>query len=140
MFKVPEEASKRLQSQMASRGGANRRSWDEKLLEYGRHHPQDYRCLRHILEGTLPTGWDSKMKTYEASAKGLPTRKSSGQVLNQVAEMVPSMLGGSADLASSCLTGLTFAGAGDFMHPSTTWGAHDGRNIHFGIREHAMGR
>src|SRR5947208_10418466 len=82
----------------------------------------------------LPQGWDSGLPVFPADAKGLATRESSSQVLNAVAKNVPWLIGGSADLGPSCKTRLTFDGAGDFS-------AEDpgGRNLHFGIREHAMG-
>src|SRR5438094_8303519 len=82
----------------------------------------------------LPQGWDSGLPVFPADAKGLATRESSSQVLNAVAKNLPWLIGGSADLAPSAKTRLTFDGAGDFSTENPA-----GRNLHFGIREHAMG-
>jgi transketolase len=138
-FLVPEEVTSHFRAQMGARGTANRKKWEEKLLQYAKQHPEDHRRLRHMMEGTLPEGWDSKLKHFEADAKGIATRQSSAQCLNAVACNIPWMIGGSADLAHSCLTELNFEGANQFMPPSSGWGGYAGRNIHFGIREHAMG-
>ena len=81
----------------------------------------------------LPDGWDKSLPTFPADAKGLATRESSGKVLNAVAENMPWMVGGSADLAGSDRTRLKFDGAGDFQP-----GSYGGRNLHFGVREHGM--
>lgn len=138
-FLVPEAVTSHLQAQMAARGGVDRQKWERLLVMYKRQHPKDWRTLQHLIEGTLPQGWDTHLHSFEADAKGLATRESSARCLNAVARMVPSMLGGSADLAHSCLTELKFEEAKDFMPPGTGWGSYAGRNIHFGIREHAMG-
>ena len=90
--------------------------------------------LSAFLEGRLPEGWDRDIPVFEADAKGLATRESSGKVLNAIAQHVPFLLGGSADLAPSNKSNLTFEGAG-----SLTPFEPGGRNIHFGVREHAMG-
>jgi transketolase len=86
-----------------------------------------------ICKNKLPDGWDADIETFPTDAKGMATRVSSGKVLNQIAGRFPWMLGGSADLAPSNNTELTFAGAGDFSNTNPC-----GRNFHFGIREHAM--
>ena len=86
-----------------------------------------------MMHRQLPDGWDKGLPTFPPDAKGLATRDSSGKVLNVVAKNVPWLIGGSADLAPSTKTRLTFDGAGDFG--SGAWG---GRNLHFGVREHAM--
>ena len=82
----------------------------------------------------LPEGWDKDLPTFPADPKGKATRETSGLVLNALAKNVPWLMGGSADLAPSCKTRLTFEGAGDFNAAS-----FGGRNLHFGVREHAMG-
>src|SRR5262245_21118202 len=87
-----------------------------------------------MLRRELPDGWDHGLPTFAADAKGMATRDSSSQVLNVLAENIPWLLGGSADLAPSCKTRLTFDKAGDFSAENQV-----GRNFHFGIREHAMG-
>jgi transketolase len=81
----------------------------------------------------LPDGWDKNLPTFPAEAKGMATRDSSGKVLNVLAQNVPWLIGGSADLATSDRTRLKFEGAGDFQP-----GSYAGRNLHFGVREHAM--
>jgi transketolase len=87
-----------------------------------------------MLRRELPEGWDQGLPVFPADSSGLATRDASGQVLNVLAKKVPWLLGGSADLGPSCKTRLTFEGAGDFSDENPA-----GRNLHFGIREHAMG-
>ena len=87
-----------------------------------------------MLRRELPDGWDRGLPTFPADARGIASRDASGQVLNILAQNVPWLLGGSADLAPSCKTRLTFDEAGDFSAEHAA-----GRNLHFGIREHAMG-
>ena len=87
-----------------------------------------------MLRRELPDGWDKGLPVFAADTKGLATRDASGQTLNVLAENVPWLLGGSADLGPSCKTRLSFEGAGDFSAEHRA-----GRNLHFGIREHAMG-
>ena len=115
-------------------GGQLQRAWWATFEAYRRHYPElaehGYRMLRR----ELPDGWDCGLPTFSADAKGMATRDASSQVLNVLAENVPWLLGGSADLAPSCKTRLTFDGAGDFSAEHAA-----GRNLHFGIREHAMG-
>ena len=82
----------------------------------------------------LPDGWDADIPSFPADEKGIAGRIASGKVLNAIAERVPWLLGGAADLAPSTKTRLTFEGAGDFSADN-----HAGRNFHFGVREHAMG-
>jgi transketolase len=90
--------------------------------------------LERMRHHELPEGWDKNLPTFPADAKGLATRDSSGKVLNAVAQNVPWLIGGSADLATSNKTTLKFEGAGDFQA-----GEYAGRNLHFGVREHGMG-
>jgi len=85
----------------------------------------------------LPEGWDSALPTFPADAKGMASRESSGKVLNAVAEKVPWLLGGAADLSPSTKTHLGFKFAGEFQAPGQD-GEYRGRNFHFGVREHAM--
>src|SRR5258708_24578482 len=91
--------------------------------------------LERMRHHELSEGWDKNLPTFPADAKGLATRDSSGKVLNAVAENVPWLVGGSADLATSNKTTLKFDGAGGDFKP----GNFGGRNFHFGVREHAMG-
>ena len=122
------------QAGIGARGQALQAAWWTTFEEYRRQYPElaehGYRMLRR----ELPDGWDRGLPTFPADAKGMATRDASSQVLNVLAKNVPWLLGGSADLAPSCKTRLTFDGAGDFSAEN-----HAGRNLHFGIREHAMG-
>eukprot|EP00931_Biecheleriopsis_adriatica_P066256 TRINITY_DN40650_c0_g1_i1.p1 TRINITY_DN40650_c0_g1~~TRINITY_DN40650_c0_g1_i1.p1 ORF type:complete len:756 (+),score=143.12 TRINITY_DN40650_c0_g1_i1:173-2269(+) len=138
-FLVPEEVRTHFQKQLTMRGGQNRKIWDQKLEEYRKCHVEEGKMLKHLLDGTLPEGWDRfcPKEPFPADAKGKATRQSSSDCLNMVAQGVPWLLGGSADLATSCLT--TLKKADDFMPPESKWGTFAGRNLHFGIREHAMG-
>ncbi len=132
-FFVPDEVKARAAA--IRKQGADRQAlWKEKLAAYARAHPDLARELDLIHAGQLPVGWDKDIPAYPASDKGLAGRDSSGQVLNAVARRVPWVMGGAADLAPSTKTRLTFEGAGDFQRRS-----YEGRNMHFGVREHAMG-
>uniref|UniRef100_UPI003F9AAAEE transketolase-like TK C-terminal-containing protein n=1 Tax=Mycobacterium sp. TaxID=1785 RepID=UPI003F9AAAEE len=95
-------------------------------------HPELADELARIQRRDLPEGWESALPTFAADPKGIASRESSGQVLNALARAVPWVLGGSADLSPSTKTNLTFSGAGDFQADDRS-----GRNLHFGIREHA---
>jgi transketolase len=133
-FLVPEGVREHFQAGIGARGQALRDAWMARFEEYKKQYPEladlGYRMLRR----ELPEAWDRELPTFPADPKGLATRDASGQVLNAVAKNVPWLLGGSADLGPSCKTRLTFEGAGELS-------AEDfgGRNLHFGIREHAMG-
>ncbi|GHD77545.1 transketolase [Streptomyces mirabilis] len=129
-FLVPDEAYAHMAAGIAERGQALRHAWDEQLEEYAEQYPELAEELRLMRRGELPVGWGRDIPAFPADPKGLATRDSSGQVLNAVARNVPWLLGGSADLAPSTRTTLTFDGAGDFAadHPQ-------GRNLHFGVRE-----
>jgi len=133
-FLVPDGVREHFQAGIGSRGEELHAEWWAKFEEYRRQYPElaenGYRMLRR----DLPEGWDRGLPTFPASAKGMATRDASSTVLNVLAENVPWLLGGSADLAPSCKTRLTFEKAGDFSAENPA-----GRNLHFGIREHAMG-
>jgi transketolase len=117
-----------------ARGHALHDAWWTAFEVYKREYlelaDQGYRMLRR----ELPEGWDKGLPLFAADTKGLATREASGQTLNVLAQNVPWLLGGSADLGPSCKTRLSFEGAGDFSAEDRA-----GRNLHFGIREHAMG-
>jgi transketolase len=140
-FLVPDYVAEHLQQQMRDRGGKSRKEWEAKFASYKAKYPDDAKVIRHILEGTLPEGWQKCLPSFPSNPKGVPTRKSSGQILNKLAKEIPWMVGGSADLGTSCLTILDHGDGkpGHFMPASTGWGSYSGRNIHYGIREHAMG-
>jgi transketolase len=133
-FLVPDGVREHFQAGIGARGKALHAAWWGKFEEYRRHYPElaehGYRMLRR----ELPDGWDRGLSTFPTDAKGMATRDASSEVLNVLAENVPWLLGGSADLAPSTKTRLTFDGAGDFNADNPA-----GRNLHFGIREHAMG-
>jgi transketolase len=133
-FLVPDGVREHFQTGIGRRGQELHAAWWAKFEEYRQHYPElaehGYRMLRR----ELPDGWDRGLPTFPADARGIASRDASGQVLNVLARNVPWLLGGSADLSPSCKTRLTFDGAGDFSAENTA-----GRNLHFGIREHAMG-
>ncbi len=118
---------------LAERGSDVHKKWETLFSEYEKKFPQLADQINHMQHRELPDGWDKNLPTFPADAKGIATRESSGKVLNVVAENVPWMVGGSADLAGSDRTRLKFDGAGDFQP-----GSYGGRNLHFGVREHGM--
>lgn len=131
-FVVPSEVPQHFQNTLGRRGAAAREAWEAKYAAYAKQYPELAAELETMQRGALPQGWDAELPTFEASAKGLATRASSSKVLNAIAKSVPWFVGGSADLAPSTKT-LISGDAGHFG-PSN----HGGRNLHFGIREHAM--
>ncbi|MFF8800190.1 MULTISPECIES: transketolase [unclassified Methylobacterium] len=133
-FLVPDGVYDTFAEGIGKRGAALYSQWQgffEAAKAADAEHAED---LSAFLDGRLPEGWDRDIPVFEADAKGLATRESSGKVLNAIARHVPFLLGGSADLAPSNKSNLTFEGAG-----SLTPFEPGGRNIHFGVREHAMG-
>ena len=111
-----------------------RDAWFERIAEYRTKYPELAEELFRMQHRQLPEGWDRDLPEFPADPKGLATRESSAKVLNAAAKNIPWLIGGSADLAPSTKTRLTFEGAGDFSAEN-----YAGRNFHFGIREHAMG-
>jgi len=133
-FLVPEAVTAHFRDGIGARGRQLREAWEVKLAEYRQKHPEPAAELDKIRAGKLPDGWDAEIETFAADAKGMASRASSGKVLNQAAKNLPWLLGGSADLAPSNKTKLTFDEVGSFSAENPA-----GRNFHFGIREHAMG-
>lgn len=133
-FLVPEEVRGCFREGLGRRGRALREAWMALFHEYERQYPELADHLYRMQKRQLPEGWDRDLPTFPPDPRGIAGRDASGQVLNALARRVPWLLGGSADLAPSTKTRLTFEGAGDFT--ATTPG---GRNLHFGVREHAMG-
>ena len=133
-FLVPEEVPAHLAAGFGARGHAARAGWMEKFDRYAAAYPQLADQLDRMQHRRLPDDWDADLPTFPPDAKGLAGRDSSAKVLNAVAKRVPWLIGGAADLTPSTKTRLTFDGAGDFLA-----GKYEGRNLHFGIREHAMG-
>ena len=133
-FYVPDGVYDHFKSGMGKRGHEAREKWIALFNSYKTQFPTFAEDLYRMQHRQLPERWDSKMAPYPADPKGMASRESSGKVLNQVAQGVPWLVGGAADLFPSTKTRMTFEGAGDFLAES-----HGGRNLHFGIREHAMG-
>jgi transketolase len=131
-FRVPEEVREHVGGGMRERGGGLRREWEARFAAYADAFPEQADQLNRMQRRTLPDGWDADLPTFAADPKGKAGRDASGQVLNAIAKNVPWMLGGSSDLAPSNKSRLTFDGAGDFSAADRT-----GRNLHFGVREHA---
>ncbi len=136
-FVVPDGVREHFTALMGARGATLRAAWDSLFARYRAEHPDLAGQIDHIIRHDLPDGWDSAIPVFPPSATGLSTRDASGQVLNAVAAHVPWLIGGAADLSPSTKTHLNFAGAGDFQPPGTP-GSYAGRNLHFGVREHAM--
>ncbi len=132
-FYVPPEVQARIAT-IRERGAARQSEWQGKLDAYRAEYPQLAAELDRIAQGGLPDGWTDALPEFAADEKGMAGRDASAQVLNAVAPALPWLIGGAADLSPSTKTRMTFEGAGDFQKDS--WG---GRNLHFGIREHAMG-
>lgn len=133
-FLVPDEVPEHFRQGIGARGKELRDAWFAKLTEYKTKYPDLADQLSRMQHRQLPEGWDKDLPKFPADAKGLASRVSSSQVLNAVGKNVPWLLGGSADLTPSTKTRLTFPGAGDLEADNAS-----GRNLHFGIREHAMG-
>jgi transketolase len=132
-FLVPDNVREHFKAGIGARGAAQHQAWWAKFEEYRRTYPeladQGYRMLKR----ELPDHWSEGLPVFPPDGTGLATRDASGKALNAVAANVPWVIGGSADLGPSCKTRLTTDGAGDFSAENPA-----GRNLHFGIREHAM--
>jgi len=133
-FLVPDGVREYFREGIGKRGHELREQWVRQFERYGKKYPELADHLDRIQHRRLPDGWDKNLPTFPADAKGLATRDSSGKVLNVLAQNVPWLMGGAADLFPSTKTRLTFEKAGDFEADD-----YSGRNLHFGIREHAMG-
>lgn len=132
-FFVPDDVYKIFADNAGKNGKAAHDAWNKMYAEYMMKYPEAAAELNSLLSGGLPQGWDAAMQPFPADPKGMASRASSGKVLNQLAKNVPWVLGGSADLAPSNKSDLTFPEAGEFRLETPA-----GRNFHFGIREHAM--
>jgi transketolase len=133
-FVVLDGVREHFKAGLGARGEKLHTAWNALFEEYSRKYPELAEQGWRMLRRELPGGWDRGLPTFPANAKGVATRDASGQALNAIARNVPWLIGGSADLAPSCKTRLTFEGAGDLSADNAA-----GRNLHFGIREHAMG-
>ena len=144
-FFLPEEALGRFRGAVGE-GEASEAAWNTLMADYGKAFPELGAELRRLMAGELAGGWESALPVFPVDAKGMATRVASGKVMNAVAPSVSQFVGGSADLNPSTHTAL--GGLGDFQSPLFTptdrqgavggaWG-YEGRNLHFGVREHAM--
>ncbi|MGY0798525.1 transketolase [Lysobacter sp. A286] len=145
-FLVPDKALAHMRGAL-DRGAAGEDAWNRRMEAYAQAFPELAKELQGSLRAQLPSGWDADIPVFPADAKGMATRAASGKVMNAIAPKLPALSGGSADLDPSTKTALK--GLGDFNPPATTgedlqgsdgggW-SYAGRNVHFGVREHAMG-
>lgn len=145
-FLVPDEVLTHMRRRVQP-GQQLENEWIQRCKDYQQKYPELYQELDARLRGVLPEGWDADVPHFERDEKGLATRESSGKVMNALAPRLPALAGGSADLDPSTKTALSKFG--DFGPPGTgdtgqqekdtEHGDYTGRNIHFGVREHAMG-
>jgi transketolase len=130
-FLIPDKALARFRA--ALQGGEKcERDWNARFQLYEKEYPELAREWKRAMSGELPAGWDRDIPTFPAGAKGMATRAASGTVLNAIAPHLPTLIGGSADLAPSTKT--LIKDTGDFKADD-----YGQRNMHFGVREHAMG-
>ena len=145
-FYIPEPVRAHF-LQAAARGERAETEWNGKLSAYAQAFPELAKELQQLIAGELPAGWDADMPRFPTDAKGMATRVASGTIMNAIAPHLPALIGGSADLDPSTYTALK--GMGDFEPSGAAvrdkqgsdgggW-SYAGRNLHFGVREHAMG-
>jgi len=130
-FEIPQDVIEHM-GEAIKRGKAAEDEWNHTFANYKAKYPQEAAEFERYLSGTLPANWEQLLPSYTPEDKGVPTRKHSETCLNKLATVLPELIGGSADLTHSNLTELK--GFGDFQK-----GHYQNRNIHFGVREHAMG-
>ncbi|HEY2558460.1 MAG TPA: transketolase [Caldimonas sp.] len=144
-FLVPPEAARHFR-EAVERGAAAESDWNARMDRYRAAFPESARELETRLRGEMPEGWDADVPEFAADVKGMATRVAGGKVMNAIGAKLPALFGGSADLDPSTHTALK--GLGDFNPPApgpTVEGSDpggwsdSGRNLHFGVREHAMG-
>ena len=133
-FLVPDGVREHFSAGIGQRGGELRATWSTSMETYRAKYPDLANQIEQMQKRKLPDGWDTDLPSFPADSKGLASRDSSAKVLNAIASRFPWLIGGAADLAPSTKTLLTFEAAKDFEADT-----HGGRNLHFGIREHAMG-
>ena len=144
-FYLPEDSVSHFREAL-ERGKQAEKDWDDRFKAYGAAFPDLAKTLQGIIDKKLPEGWDKDIPVFPTDAKGISTRVAGGKVMNAIAPHMPVLMGGSADLNPSTFTALT--DQGDFEPKSSggdkqgavkgVWG-YAGRNIYFGVREHAMG-
>ncbi len=130
-FEIPQDVLDHTRKAV-ERGASYEAEWNQVLAQYKASYPTEAAEFERLLSGELPQGWEEVLPSFTPEDKGLPTRKYSEGCLNLLAPVLPELIGGSADLTHSNLTELKVSG--DFQK-----GAYENRNIHFGVREHAMG-
>ena len=133
-FLVPDGVYDHFKTGIGSRGAEARKKWCELFAAYRTRFPALAAEVDQMQRRELPAGWDKNLPVFPAEAKGIAGREASGKVLNLLAQNIPWLLGGSADLGPSNKTALTYEGAGSFQADTP-----GGKNLHYGIREHAMG-
>ena len=133
-FLVPDGVYDHFAAGIGARGAKAREEWNRLFVGYRTKYPELASEIEMMQRRELPAGWDRNLPVFPADPKGVAGRDASGKVLNLLAQNIPWFMGGSADLGPSNKTTLSFPGAGDFQP-----GSPSGRNLHFGIREHAMG-
>jgi len=145
-FFIPEDVLEHFRGAVTN-GQTKKAEWEADFARYGEAYPELAAEFERRMSGELPAGWDAELPTFHAEPKGMPTRKASEAVLQVLASKIPELMGGSADLNPSTFCWLK--GYGDFQLPERSseslqgvvggeWG-YGGRNVHFGVREHAMG-
>ncbi len=145
-FYIPDPALAHFRKAV-DRGKQVEKQWERRFSAYSQAYPELAQELHQMMQGELPEGWDAGIPVFPPDTKGMATRVASGKVMNAIASKLPTFIGGSADLDPSTHTAL--AGKGDFESPQETitdpqgsvgggW-KYSGDNLHFGIREHAMG-
>ena len=132
-FLVPGGVRDHFDAGIGARGAKMNGAWTDLLERYAVHYPELAEEIKLLQRRELPAGWDTNLPVFAADPKGIAGREASGKVLNVLAQNIPWFLGGSADLGPSNKTTLKYEGAGDFQGNNPT-----GKNLHFGIREHAM--
>ena len=133
-FLVPDGVREHFHAGIGQRGYNLRVKWFARFEDYRAKYPDLADRIERMQKHELPEGWDADLPSFPADPKGLATRDASGKVLNAIAPRYPWLVGGAADLSPSTKTWLTFEAAKDFEADN-----YGGRNLHFGIREHAMG-
>jgi transketolase len=133
-FLVPNGVYENFQNGVGARGKQLHADWVKLFGDYAKQFPDLAANLGMMQRHELPKGWDNGLPTFPADAKGMGTRESSGKTLNALAKNIPWFIGGSADLAKSNKTNLDTTWAGEYLP-----GQYGGRNVHYGVREHAMG-
>ncbi|HLH75271.1 MAG TPA: transketolase [Candidatus Binataceae bacterium] len=136
-FVVPAGVREHFAAGLGERGARLRQQWEAMRARYSAQYPDLASEVAAIETRSLPADWERALPSYAPNPKGMATRDVSGQLLNALAQRIPWLIGGAADLAPSTKTRLTFEDAGDFQ-PAQPLGSYRGRNLHFGVREHAM--